>query len=353
MLIKQIVNGIIKSLDGFDQNKMHTQMLKHYVLWKLIDDKGKWATPELQKIYSDLLPCDMTEDKTKDFITEMYLLAERNPYLCIFLRKVENIKFKHLIQKTQDGESVLFPDIIAYTIALERLTKATYDNPKILEECVKIFKESRLKYDASKQMSIFHKIKLLSVERAIEIYLNYHKTRKIPKDSGRFGLTVNILEAVMSDYISGFRDNAKAGLVLAFHRTGSKNYNPLTGSGPSAWSEDKKAVSMLLPLTKEWCDLYQTWNMAFVSKFKDFPYIIPKLLIPQVANYQSTPTSYMYKRILALYLCLNHRSFDYLEKSKNKEPSVEWNDKDLSSLWGKANLENSRKYNQLLSSLQE
>ncbi len=164
---------------------------------------------------------------------------------------------------------------------------------------------------------------------------------------------VNILEAVVTDYISGFRDNAKAGLTLAFHKTGSKHHDPRTGCGPSTWSDDKRAISMSMPMTKEWCDLYQTWNMAFVSTLKDFPYIIPKLLIPQVADYQGVPTSYMYKRILALYLCLNHASFNYVEKAKNHEKVIEWNDKKLSSLWGKVNLENAQIYKQLISTMSE
>lgn len=348
MITEKITSEIITSLSGFDKNKMRRQMLKHYTLWRLIDATEKWAIPELQKISLDLLPSDMTEEKTQDFINEMALYAARNPYLEKFLVRAANVQFEDFALKVKKEGKLLFPDIIAYAIALDRLTKATYDNPEILENCVRIFKEARLKSHASRHMSLFHKIKLVSVERAIRFYLNYHKTGVVPKDSGRFGLTVNILEAVVSDYISGFRDNAKTGLTLAFHRTGSKNYDPQTGSGPSAWSADKKAIRMSMPMTKEWCDLYQTWNMAFVSTFKDFPYIISKLLIPQVANYQNIPTSYMYKRTLALYLCLNHASLDYPEKAKNKEPIIDWSDKELSFLWGRANLENSKNYNQLL-----
>lgn len=353
MITEQLTNSIKNTLSGFDEYKMRKQMFGHYKLLHLINDTEEWATPELKRLSVELLPHDITEEKSKDFVELIAQLAERNPCLVNFLQRAENIKFEHLALKVEKEGGQLFPDIVAFAIVLDCLTKATYANPKILENCLSIFKAARQKSQAFKQMSLFHKIKLFSVERAMKIYLNYHKTRAIPQDSGRFGVMVNILEAVINDYIFGFRDNAKAGLILAFHKTGSKYYDPHTGCGPSTWSDDKKAVSMSMPMTKEWCDLYQTWNMAFVSTLQDFPYIIPKLLIPQVASYQDVPTSYMYKRGLALYFVLNHASFNYVEKAKNHEKVMEWNDKKLSSLWGKVNLENAQIYKQLLSSMSE
>lgn len=353
MITEQITNSIKDSLCGFDEYKMHKQMFKHYKLLHLINDNEEWATPELQEISHELLPRDMTEVKSKDFVDAMAFLVEKNLYLVNFLNRARKLRFEHLALKVEKEGGQLFPDIIAYATVLDRLTKATYDNPKILEGCVEIFKEARLKSHASKYTSLFFKIKFFSVEYPIKLFLNYHKTRIIPENSGRFELTVNILEAVIGDYILGFKDNAKAGLTLAFHRTGSKYYDPHTGCGPSTWSDDKKAISMSMPMTKEWCDLYQTWNMAFVSTLKDFPYIVPKLLIPQVASYHDVPTSYMYKRVLALYLYLNYASFSYVEKAKNHEKITDWSDKKLSSLWGKINLENSKSYNQLLASVSE
>jgi len=59
----------------------------------------------------------------------------------------------------------------------------------------------------------------------------------------------------------------------------------------------------------------------------------------------------MYKRILALYFVLNHASFNYTEKANNQERVIEWHDKELSSLWGKANLENAQIYRRLLSTI--
>jgi hypothetical protein len=351
MITGQITDEIKKSLNGFDESKMYEYMLNHYKVLHLINKKGKWATLELEAIASELLPNNITEQKSKDFIDEMALLAERNPYLVNFLTTARSIKFEHLALKLEKEGKQLFPDVVAYSMVLELLTKAVYDNPKILKECFKIFNSQRHKSRVFRHMSLSHKIKLISVEYSVKSFLNCHKTNLIPEEFGRFTLTLNIIEAVVFDYIKGFRNNAKTGLTLAFHKTGSKKYNPLTGEGPSTWSSDKKAISFSMPMTKEWCDLYQTWNMAFVSQFHDFLYIIPKLLVPQVANYQGSPTSYMYKRVLALYLYLNYSSLSYAEKANTKEPAIQWNCVQLSCLWGKVNLRNVKLYKEKLLSV--
>jgi len=58
-------------------------------------------------------------------------------------------------------------------------------------------------------------------------------------------------------------------------------------------------------LPRRWADLYTTWNLAFVSHYGDFPYLMTKLLIPQVNGYQDSPEEYIYNRLLALYCQLH------------------------------------------------
>lgn len=343
MILRKITNTIKNELHGCDEKKMYDLMLNHYQIFNLIDNDGNWATKQLKEISEDLLPKNFTEERSKSFVDEMAKYAEQNLYLMDFLESVNNETFPYLSEKVKKEGYKVLPDVISYAIVLNNLTKVTYDNPKILENCVKIFEEARHNTNASKHIPYFHKIKFISVDPVIKSFIYYHETRKIPKSYGRLGLVINVLEAAMFDFISGFRDNAKTALTLVSHRIGSKKIDTKTGSGPSTWSEDRKAISM--SLTKEWCDLYQTWNMAFVSQFNDFPYIIPKLIIPQVANYQNVPTSYMYKRALALYLYLNYVSLDYVEKAKNNESSIQWNDKKLTKIWGKINLKSAKKYN--------
>ena len=166
----------------------------------------------------------------------------------------------------------------------------------------------------------------------------------MPKEAGRLILFVNILEATLADIITLNTDNAKVGWVLDTNKAGSKDYNPRTGEGPSGWSDDKKGICLRPPLPKEWADLYQTWNMAFVSQSESFPYLISKLLIPQVANYQNNPSQYLHKRVLTLYICLNYLIFDCAERMKAKIPVIRLDDRKLTCLWGKSNLESAKKY---------
>ena len=346
MFTEKITYEIKKTLKGFNEDKMRDRMLMHYKLLHLIDDKEKWATPELQEISLELLPCDMTEKKSKDFIDEIARLAEKNPYLVNFLKKAQNEKFKRLSLKVAKEGEQLFPDLVAYANALERLTKATHDNPKILGKCVKIFKKERRKISRFKHETLFRKIKLTSIEKPIieDIILKSYKTGKVPKNAGRSVVFLNILEATLADIVEFNMDNAKVGWILAVNKSGSKDYDPRTGEGFSGWSDDKKTICLRPPLPKEWADLYQTWNMAFVSQSQSFPYLISKLLIPQVADYQNDPSQYLHKRVLALYIFLNYLIFDCAKRMEEKISAIHWDDIKLARLWGKANLESARKY---------
>ena len=324
-------------------------MLRHYKLLRLKGDDGKWAFKELEEKSEELLPKDMDEKKTKEFVDEMSRIAEKNPYLMNFLKKAQGYSFNKLSEKVDSEGNKVIPDAVAFAIVLERLTKAMYNNPKIIEKSIEVFGKAREKEGAFKQLPFFHKIKLLSVELPMKkTYMKAHRTGIVPPKSGSIAIPLNILEATISDYLSGYKNNASTGWTLAVNRPGSKEYDPRTGAGPSGWSDDKKAITRSMPLPKEWADLYQTWNMSFVSKIQDFPYIVPKLLIPQVANYEKKPTEYIYNRAIALYIYLNHASFDYVEKIKNNEPIIDWTDDKLTTLWGKSNLESKLAYNREL-----
>lgn len=89
MIAQRVVNEIKSTLNGFDENKMYEHMYHHYKLMRLVDDKGKWATPELQKLSHQLLPRDITVAKSKKFDDEMAHIAENNPYLANFLQQAQ------------------------------------------------------------------------------------------------------------------------------------------------------------------------------------------------------------------------------------------------------------------------
>ena len=84
------------------------------------------------------------------------------------------------------------------------------------------------------------------------------------------------------------------------------------------WTKDGKGFDYSMPLKREWADLYQTWNMAFCSQISDFPMVLPKLFIPEVADYQKEPGVYIYRRAIALYLHLNYGAFEAVRCAKEK-----------------------------------
>ena len=346
MKVQGIAEEIKKTLQGIDKKTMFLEMSKHYKILRLMDEQGNWASASLQKISKELLPEDISEEKSKAFVDEMANLSEKNPYLIRFLNQLDQHTYETLGKKVKEEGLVVFPGLLAYSQVLERLTKAMYHDPQIIKDCRAIFNKERKKEACFKEQSLFHKVKFLSVEVPIkELVLKSHNKGVVEENASSFLLPMNILEATFADFLMGQRENAKAGWTLAINGPRAKAYDPRTGEGPAKWSPDKKAVTIAPPLPKEWNDLYQTWNMAFVSQASNYPYVLPKLLIPQVAKYQEKPNEYMYNRVLALYLYLNYAEFESVEKKKAKSAYIDWADKDLTKAWGSANLESALDYN--------
>lgn len=344
MSIQKIVDQIKTCLNCVDEKNMRDQMLRHYKILHLIGEDGKWATTELQAISNYLLPSNLTENVSKNFVDRMANASMQNAYLADFFKAAGKETFTTLFKKMETEGRLFIPGIIAWSFVLDRLTKAMYDNPAITRSCVEIFKCLRTSRNLFKGITVFYKIKLLSIELPLtKNYLKSFETGIINGHDGKWTLPLNILEATISDYFGGRADNAKASLALIANGPGRKS-DPRTGAGPSDWSEDKKAPCRSSPLPIEWADLYQTWNMAFVTHFPAFPQIIPKLFIPTVAEYRAKPKEYLYVRVLALYLTLYHFGLDKIDRRKNNQPEIDWYDKKLTRLWGKINLESSRKY---------
>ena len=164
---------------------------------------------------------------------------------------------------------------------------------------------------------------------------------------GRILVPLNILQACIEDLRLGHTSNARSCLPLIFNPPGSKAYNPLTQAGPSTFSEDENAFLRNSALPLQWNNLYSTWNLAFVSHYPNFPFFFAKLLIPQVSNYQQTPSEYMYNRALALY---THIQYEVFSRSDIKESdnSIDVSDVKPSRFWGDANLESAREYQKAL-----
>ncbi|MDO5520969.1 MAG: hypothetical protein Q4G58_10800 [bacterium] len=332
--LKELINSQLLTLQS---NDIRNIMMKHYKLLHLMDANGKWKAKLLEDNHEYLLPDEITKEAINAFMDEMIALGLENQYLVKYIEQCSPENYKHLRHKFKKEGAKVIPDVVAYSLMLDNLTSLCLEDWHILEYLYKHLRSCRKELGSFKELPLFHKIKLISVELPIKNYLECHRTGNIKPTSGGIAVAINILEATWTDYKSGIRDNAKAGWVLAKNKCGAKQKDPKTGVGPSGWSKDGKYIQRVYPHGRNWADLYQVWNLCFCTRFKDFVYVIPKLLIPSVANYKDHPSNYIYQRAIALYIYLNWSSFDYLEKQKNNEPCIQWHDKALSLELAKSN----------------
>lgn len=336
-VLVKVANAVKATVVNMNEGQMYDIMRSHLITMNLMDENGAWVSNRFSEIEEKILPKNMDYKRVAAFIDDMVEIAKRNQYFMHFMQISSSETYPVISEKYKEEGKKILPDVIGYTIILENLTRECANDYEMLEELYNCFKKMRKEKGSFKELPFFHKIKLISVEIPIKSYLKCHHTRIIKPKSGGIAVAINILEATLTDFKSGNRSNAVAGWVLAKHKAGTKVLDKRTGAGPSGWSKDKKAIERVYPFPVQWASLYQTWNMCFVTRFGDFAYILPKLLIPQVADYYSKPNNYIYNRAIALYIYLNFASFDYVEKKKTKEPIIKWRDKKLSLVFGKSN----------------
>ncbi|MCP3925887.1 MAG: hypothetical protein GY714_25245 [Desulfobacterales bacterium] len=341
----QLVAEKFKSvLSGNDASDVKAMMAKKYKVLRLMNGDGTWKDPALTDISGYLLPYDIDNAKLEAFIDKIAETAEENPYLMNFLNQTKGKTFENLFNKVEkEGDRVL-PDVISYALVLDRLTFAMSDDWKILETCKNIWISEKEKVDLKKYLNLFEIAKITTIEYRIGSYIDYHKTREIPSYSSKVMLPVNIMEAVITDKVNGFNNNAIAGLVLTKNPSGNLINDPKTGSGPTTWSEDGKTIEYRPPLPLQWSNLYATWNMAFVSQYENFPYFFCKLLVPQVNAFQEHPEGYLYNRVLSLNTHIYFTLFERIDNEIAGIEGIKWNDDDLTAQWGEVNKKSSFDY---------
>ena len=114
-----------------------------------------------------------------------------------------------------------------------------------------------------------------------------------------------------------------------------------TGAGPASITKDGQLITCRPPLPLQWADLYLVWNIAFVTeKFPDFPYFLPKLLIPSVSGYQAHPETFLVNRAIALNIFINWK----LNRLNRNYMKLNWRIPDLIRDMGKMNSRSAEDY---------
>jgi hypothetical protein len=355
-----IIAERIKELIADLRSERITELvLQHLQQFRLVDNAGRWQGQELAAIGDWLLCENLDTHDALELVDEAARCASANPYLVEFLERARGKASERLIEKVRAEGATVLPSVVTYGLLLERLTRAMRNHWRIIEACREIWLRARdavLKSpDAAELKSHwapFEHAKVVSIDIMIDRVLSFHESGSVDPGFTRLLLPMNIIEAVFEDIRLGHRDNAASAWPLVKDRPGSWDRKAETGGVAARWSEDGKAILVSFALPRQWADLYTTWNLAFVSHYRDFPYLMTKLLIPQVNGYQDAPEEYIYNRLLALYCQLHYTSFGRIDLLRQGREPFDWHDEVLTELWSSVNRESAQKYSEAVKQLE-
>ncbi|MDH3654373.1 MAG: hypothetical protein OEN21_08905 [Myxococcales bacterium] len=347
------IAGRIKELiAGLGRDRIAELMRHHLVQFRLVDGTGRWQAEELAALGDWLLGKDLDTDDAHELLDEAARCAAANPYLVEFLDRAKGEAFDRLYNQVQTEGATVLPSVVTYGLLLERLTRAMRNDWRLIEACREIWLRARDADDMNSQLTVFERAKVLSIDVTIDRVLGFHESGSVAPEFTRVLLPVNIIEAMFEDIRLGHRDNAASAWPLVKDRPGSWAHEAKTGEVAARWSEDRKAIVLSFALPRRWADLYATWNLAFVSHYGDFPYLMTKLLIPQVNGYQSSPEEYIYNRLLALYCQLHYTGFGRVDRARQGRDAIDWHDEALTKLWSSVNRESAEKYSEAVKQLE-
>ncbi|HET6416565.1 MAG TPA: hypothetical protein VFG22_09730 [Polyangiales bacterium] len=347
-----IADRIKELIAGLRRDRITELIRRHLLQFRLIDGTGRWQAGELAALGDWLLGEDLDTDDALELVDEAAHCAAANPYLTEFLDRAKGQVFDRLYQKVQMEGARVLPSVVTYGMLLERLTQAMRNDWGIIKACREIWMRARNADGMNSHLTVFERAKVLSIDVTIDWVLGFHESGSVAPKFTRVLLPMNIIEAMFEDVRLGNRDNAASAWPLVKDRPGSWAREAKTGAVAAHWSEDRKAISLSFALPRKWADLYATWNLAFVSHYGDFPYLMTKLLIPQVNGYQNCPEEYIYNRLLALYCQLHYTGFGRVDLARQGRDAIDWHDEALTKLWSSVNRQSAAKYSEAVRQLE-
>lgn len=347
-----IAERIKEVIAGLRRDRITELIRQHLVQFRLIDGTGRWQAEELAALGDWLLGEDLDTDDALELVDEMAHCAGANPYLAEFLDRANGEAFDRLYHKVQMEGATVLPSVVTYGLLLERLTQAMRNDWRLIGACREIWLRARDSDGMNSHLTVFERTKVLSIDVTINRVLGFHESGSVARQFTRVLLPVNIIEAMFEDIRLGNRDNAASAWPLVKDRPGSWGREAQTDEVAARWSNDRKAILLSFALPRRWADLYATWNLAFVSHYGDFPYLMTKLLIPQVNGYQDSPEEYIYNRLLALYCQLHYTGFGRVDLARQGRHAIDWHDEALTKLWSAVNRESAEKYSEAAQQLE-
>ena len=348
----RIADRIKEMIAGLRHDRISELIRQHLLQFRLIDSTGRWQAEELAALGDWLLGEDLDTDDALELVDEAARCAGTNAYLTEFLDRAKGEAFDRLYEKVQLEGAMVLPSVVTYALLLERLTQAMRNDWRLLRACREIWMRARDAEGMNSYLTIFERTKVFSIDVAINRVLDFHESGTVDPEFTRVLLSVNIIEAMLEDLRLGNRANAASAWTLVKDRPGSWDRPPKKRAVAARWSEDRKAIVLSFALPRRWADLYATWNLAFVSHYGDFPYLMAKLLIPQVNGYQDHPEEYIYNRLLALYSQLHYTGFGRVDLARQGRDAIDWHDEALTKLWSSVNRESAKKYSEAVEQIE-
>jgi hypothetical protein len=339
---RKIGDVLVRSLKACESAQLRAIIRKHYVTLRLMTEEQAWVGKRLRARSSQLCPPRLGVNGLSALVREMARCAERNTYLSHFLAAAAGRQFPRLMAKVQAEGHWVFPEVIALAFVMDRLTDAMHKDWKVLEECHGIWTRGRQEPSTKQPLTWFERAKIASVETCVKRVVGFHKEGVVDPRYLQIMLPLNIAEAMLEDLRHNNCDNAHVAWLLASH---NREATRRGSDGRSAyWSPDQKAVLYAMPQLKSWVDLYQTWNMAFVTNYGHYPYFLTKLVVPGLANYHDHPEEYLYHRLTTLYTYIHFEYFQRVEQLQRGGACIDWGDQQLARLWGACNRHSAEKY---------
>ena len=335
-VIDEFFDAIFTTIENAPEDLIKQKVVKHYEFFNILKS-GEWFLDEYQNEYqSYFLKCSKVD--VIELWAKIKAIITKDKNLVNFSKEITSEVKRNIITKIKEYTEEDLIDILTYGIALEKINKLLMERPNLyVKHMERLFNEPHFYLDTFTG-NLTHRVKEYSVKvpitRAVDLFkngepMNVNTTSKL--------LSLNILEAVLLDWINGHTCNATAGRVLARHTINEQ------GKDAIRLSDNKNMILTDLPNTEEWVSLYSTWNLAFCTQLRRCPIIIQKLIIPSVLGFNEA-NEYLYRRATALYLTMRYINKRIGLANSEEDKAFNWQEESLTELWGMFNKKAAEKY---------
>jgi hypothetical protein len=341
-------------LGGIKTNYLPLQLVLQKAITEPIDI-SMFVSQIRQGLSKNEIVSDFLEEACHAGYLQQHKLYEKAFHFAFLIEQLTSVQANSLIasndiqeffyiERKKNGVDTMHP--LAAVAATAKLTQSPFKTAKFIS-IIPFVKKFALERENGGPLSldkigILSKLGLISsIER---LYLTPHDTMKHPT------IQLNILEAGNEEYLRGFKDNAFVAYALQKgcqieetieYKVGAvvpNSYESQMLINPFAFEikelTDRNNMHPQYHFSKEWVDLYESWNMCFVlSDLHDIHLILPKLFIP--SQIDAKPYDYIFNRALSLDCVINFYLFRLFDNVPHVESPAKCSE--IAKLWGTIN----------------